>query len=435
MKSKVMILGVMAVILMAGSVFACGPFFDDAYLVRGSGQNFLSMPDGSFQYELEKISGNTKKPQMEKEDEYHALRDKTASADIDDLKEAMKSSHAPELQKAKAIDVYEERRSKITEYLKAYIPINPWRWYGDQFRSPEKGAIGWKLSKGSESELTRLIPKEFLLYMDGAIAYHNEDLKGAIKKWQELLSLPKDQCKYRSVWASFMVGKAYLYMHNNKESIPYFEMARKLAAEEYKDSLNLAQESYGWQALAEFELGQYAASMNHYLPRVDTISLDLVCTKVASINDTEFENVVKDDIARRILIGWVVSQSSYYFYTNNENTDYIKIATRLLQVIEKDKLNIPLESADRIAWMFYNLGDFQKADKWLNVPQEKSALSEWLRAKLLIRNGELDKAIEKINSLKYAFEKNAEWKIFSPWNEQSVDRVLNTEQVRQVLKR
>lgn len=427
MKSKIIAFGFLVAFLMSNKVFACGPFFDDAYLVRGSEQEFLSMPEGSFKYELEKISGNTKGPQIKEDAEYHVLRVKTANADVNDLKEAIKPSPALEWQKAKAIQAYEERRSKITEYLKTYIPIDPWKRYGDQFRNPDKRAIGRKIAKDQDSPLMRLVPEEFLMYLDGAIAYHNEDLQAAINKWQELLNLPKDKRQYKSVWASFMIGKAYLYMHKNKESIPYFEMTRKLASEGYKDSLNLAQESYGWQALAEFELGQYAACMKHYLPQVDTMSLDLVCEKIASLSDAEFENVTKDDIARRILIGWVVSHASYYFYSNDQNEYYIQIATRLLRVIEKNKLNTPLESADRIAWMFYNLGDFQKADKWLKISQEKSALSQWLRVKLLIRDGELDKAIEKMSSLKHAFEKNAEWKMFGATDKKDTDRLLNTE--------
>jgi len=427
MKSKIVGFGVLALFVMSSKVLACGPFFDEAYLVRGSEKEFLSMPEGSFKYELEKISGNTKLPQIKEDAEYFALRAKTASADVDDLKEAMKSSGSPELQKQEAIKAYEERRTSITEYLNTNTTTNPGKWFGDQFRSTEKKANSLKIAEDRKSESLRLIPEEFILYMDGAVAYHNEDFQAAIKKWQELLKLPKEKRKYRSVWASFMIGKAYLYMHKNKESIPYFEMSRKLMNEGYRDSLNLAQESYGWQALAELELGQYAACIKHYLPQVDTVSLNQVCKKIADLSDAEFESVANDDIARRVLIGWVVSHVSYYSYSNDENTDYIQIATRLLKVIEKNKLSTPLESADRIAWMFYNLGDFQKADKWLKTSKEKSALSQWLRVKLLVRDGELDKAIEKMSSLKYVFEKNAEWRMFGTEDKNDTERILNTE--------
>ena len=82
MKSKIMVLVLAVMVLMAGNVFACGPFFDEAYLVRGSEQEFLSMPEGDFQYELEKISGNTKKPQPKEKPEYDAIKTKTADVAV-----------------------------------------------------------------------------------------------------------------------------------------------------------------------------------------------------------------------------------------------------------------------------------------------------------------------------------------------------------------
>ncbi len=161
----------------------------------------------------------------------------------------------------------------------------------------------------------RLVPKEFILYSEGAVAYHNNDFDAAIKKWKELLGLPEDQRKYRSVWSAFMIGKVYLSLEKDKEAIPYFEMARKLAAEGYKDSLNLAQESYGWQALAEYETGKYAVSINHYLKNIDVVSMYRVCRTIADLGESDFENVVKDETVLRVLVGWVVSHSSYYFYS------------------------------------------------------------------------------------------------------------------------
>ena len=145
MKSKVTVLGLAVIVFISGSALACGPFFDDAYLVRGSEQEFLSMPEGDFKYELEKISG--KKGQPSSNDkitwgntkaEYDTLRTRTADADISDLKEALGLVVMSEKQKERAITAYTELRSEITEYLRGYVPTNPWIWYGDQFRSEKR---------------------------------------------------------------------------------------------------------------------------------------------------------------------------------------------------------------------------------------------------------------------------------------------------------
>jgi hypothetical protein len=138
MKSKAMVLGLVAVVLMAGNALACGPFFDDAYLVRGSEQEFLSMPEGSFQYELEKISG-IKKDRPKREDmDYDAIRQKTADVDVTDLKDALRNSEVPEDQKDKALSAYTSKRARITDHLKNDKVVN-WNWYGDHFRSHERG--------------------------------------------------------------------------------------------------------------------------------------------------------------------------------------------------------------------------------------------------------------------------------------------------------
>ena len=68
--------------MVTGLAFACGPWFDDAYLVRGSEDQFLSIPEGHFLYELERIVGY-KKPEQKEIDEI----DHTADRDIMDLED------------------------------------------------------------------------------------------------------------------------------------------------------------------------------------------------------------------------------------------------------------------------------------------------------------------------------------------------------------
>jgi hypothetical protein len=434
MRSKAVLVCAGVILLATGIAEACGPFFDDAYLVRGSEQEFLSMPEGDFQYELEKISGKKSQPQAhEKADgdtpglEYDVMRTKTADADINDLKEAMKLSKAPDQQKEDVVRAYSERRSKITEYLRNNIPASAWTWYGDQFRNPEKNSVKLKMSANSNGAAINLIPREFVLYSEAAVDYHNNRYTVAIKKWQELLGLPQDQRKYKSVWAAFMIGKSYLNMCKAKESIQYFEMTRVLASEGYKDSLGLAEESYGWQALAEYETCQYSAAIKHYLKRMDKQSLYCVCKAVADLNDRAFDEVVKDETALKVLIGWTVSHSSYYYYSNDDNCDYIRIAKRLTSTIEKKGLTVPADNADRIAWMLYNLGEFKKADTWLGVSKENSALAQWLRAKLLIREGRVDEALKIMRQLKHAFAKDEEFGRFYGKVGEDVERKINTE--------
>jgi hypothetical protein len=119
-----------------------------------------------------------------------------------------------------------------------------------------------------------------------------------------------------------MIGKAYLSMRKNKEAIAYFEKTREYAKEGYKDSLNLAFSSYGWQALAEKELGAVVSAMHHYFEQLDALSLSFVCRNVFTTDKELFETVVKDNLCRNILVAWLVSRPMGYMnyaYTEGYN--------------------------------------------------------------------------------------------------------------------
>src|SRR5690606_13763662 len=107
------------------------------------------------------------------------------------------------------------------------------------------------------------IPREFAIYAEGASKYHAGEYDAAITKWKELLALPADQRKYKSVWAAFMIGRA-LRDTDATQANASFEQARALANEGYADPLALSGESYGWQGFIANSAGDIAAALEHY---------------------------------------------------------------------------------------------------------------------------------------------------------------------------
>src|SRR6185436_9913702 len=51
-----------------------------------------------------------------------------------------------------------------------------------------------------------------------------------------------------------------------------------------------------------------------------------------------------------------------------------------------------VEGADRIAWAAYQGGDFAAARQWLDRAPADSSVARWIRAKLLLRDGQLAEA-------------------------------------------
>ena len=382
---RVFILVAVFLLMATGLTFACGPWFDGAYLVRGSKEQFLSMPEGYFLYELERIVGH-KKVKREDGDQ----KKNTADKDILDLKEFLRNTNLSVGEKQKVLASYSYARTSLL--------------FSDE------------------------IPEEFVLYTKGAIAYHENDFKKSIMLWKELLDLPENKRKYKTVWASYMIGKSYLSTRKLQEAIEYFQKTRDYADKGYKDSLDLSDESYGWQALAEYKLRDYASSIHHYLKQLDVVSLSWLCGKIFALDDYSFEKIINDDISRKVLIAWAVSRSprTYWHKTIDSNPKQ-NIYNKLLKAVSKMEKQNNINNADRIAWVFYNHGDFINTEKWIRLSDKESPLAQWIKSKLFLRQGKTVEAIEILNGLIVLFNKNQEWNMFYKNDKDNITRTIYAE--------
>jgi hypothetical protein len=412
----------LSLLLFGYTVLACGPDFDHAYLVRGTETSFLATPEGNFLFELENISGKKK---HEPSDDKEPLEN-TAAADINDLEEALIKANILEKPRQDAIRSYKDARLKILDYFNDYPIYTEYEWYGGTFRHHER-LIGAKKRRplNISLNLDSTIPEEFRLYIEGAVAYYNYDFNNAIELWIKILSLPADERQYRSVWASFMIGKSYISIRNQKQAIIYFIQTRNLANQGFKDSLNLSDESYGWQALAELELKDYKSAIKNYLQALDANSISWIFSDILQLDNKTLKDMVKDDIARQVLASWIISHTWDSFSYGKNETIENTIAYRFLKAIEDAKIKGPIKGADRIAWVYYDIGDFVSAKEWLVLSKNNTALSKWINIKLLLRDGKIDESIKALQSMVESFEVNDEWSLFYYKNKQDIVREIN----------
>jgi len=401
-------------LVMTVSVWACGPNFDDAYLIRGTSDQFFSLPEGNFHDELKRIS--KEEPEIQHAREGTAF-EHTVDSDINDLEIALHDLMMPLDPKEKIISAYRAIRKRIQQFINDNPVESNLNWYGGRFRSFERHPFLNTSAIDQPFEFPPKLPQEFILYTQGALAYYKNDFNAAITKWKTLLSLPGKERSYKSVWAAFMIGKAYLSLRKYPEAISYFEMTRQLRNVTscifsanyaggppqlgpcFYDSLNLNEESYGWQALAELESGNYVSSIHHYLPQLDENSLSWICHRILELDETHLEKIFQDKISRNVLLAWMVSRSDF-------DSAIFEQDHHLIEVLEKLEMKDPLDNADHMAWMFYNFGQMEDAKRWLKLSKEKTPLAQWISAKILLRDGKLDAGLKKLAQVARYFEQH-----------------------------
>jgi hypothetical protein len=255
---------------------------------------------------------------------------------------------------------------------------------------------------------------EFADYERGAEAFRRQEYDEAAKAWLSLLARPATERHYRSVWASFMLGKTAL-RQKQPEAVKWLQMTRTLAKEGFADSLGLAADSYGWEAKSELESGNLENAARLYLTQLALgddsaiVSLKEVVGGQAGFppmlaegateeqrqkheeelrlrEEAGLARAARDPLLRRITSAHVLATSSgplVGFY--EEKPTY---SQRWLNAVEAAKLK-DVEDADQLGWVAYTAGDYQAAERWLKLFSAETATSLWLKSKLLRRQGKL----------------------------------------------
>jgi hypothetical protein len=263
------------------------------------------------------------------------------------------------------------------------------------------------------------VNSEFADYHRGALFFARKKYEDAIGAWQELLNRPVDERYHRTIWATFMAGKAALKLSKNASAIRHFEQTRQLAKKNiFADSLGLAAESYGWEARAEWKSGHLERAAELYLTQLAMGDESAVISLKALIPDreseertlyhkeisddqalAELESAAKSPLLRKLITVHILADESQQVFwgskvSNREGrSKHDKRSLRWLNVVEKSAPS-KLEDAEYLGWMAYTSGQYQEANRWLKLADPNSARSLWLKSKLLRRNGKNHEAAE-----------------------------------------
>jgi len=129
------------------------------------------------------------------------------------------------------------------------------------------------------------LPTDLRAYVAGAIDFTRDLQDEAAARFEQVLALPPDQAKLRSVWAAYMLGRihaakandaashATVFQHERAAAAKAFELARTRAVDGASDTQGLAVASFGEEARLYLydDGGQYSWGDLHGVAAQDVV--------------------------------------------------------------------------------------------------------------------------------------------------------------------
>ncbi len=391
-----------------GTAHATGYYGPDSYLDRG-GENVVASPEFYWDLEVKRIARDFRAPEKLQpaprviDDETNgreARKAATAKADVADFAVALREGRLKPSDAARATAQHEAARALIAATDPESTTLLP-EEFESEFADYHRGAFAWR--RGPE---------------------HWEEARAA---WTKLLARPAEERRYRTVWATFMLGKLAL-KKLDPEASAIFQRTRVLAREGFVDSLGLAAESYGWEARSEWKQGHPEKAAPLFLTQLAlgdegaVVSLKALVPDRAPIGGmlnygpeqeersawTEEQKraqaekeraalqvAARDPLLRRLVTAHLLATSTAQTYWGDDSGTSAARSKHWLAEIRDAKLG-KIADAEYLGWAAYKAGEYQEAERWLGLADAPSAAAHWLRAKLQRRAGKIAEAAQSM---------------------------------------
>jgi hypothetical protein len=362
-----------------------------------SESSFLESPPGEVKLEFARIGPRQDRPIFPAvESRMMTPYEQSAHVDVKELCEVLAAEGADDDTIFVLASAYAKARRQIVEYAESRAP---YLW-------------GRKPAGPPTAPAPEGIPLEFSLYLRGALAYANQDEDGARECWLKVLELPPGQRRHRSVWAMYMLGRCPPDSVTDDWPFGCYRRCRELAAEGYSDRLGLAEASYGWEARLHFDAARDAQAIDMYLTQVAcgdegaADSLAIVAQTVFAAGGARLDAVAESPAAVGVLSTFVGADGGPF--RDAPKADAVRPWLQRLSPAREDLKPV----AAHIAWAAYAAEDFSTAQRWLNIAGRTDARAEWVRSRLLIRNGQLGAAVTALQNAAAIYDRRPtdQWK-------------------------
>ncbi len=256
----------------------------------------------------------------------------------------------------------------------------------------------WLQSGGDAAySLGQDLPPAIRLYTAGAVSFLHGNKEAARTYFQKILDLPEPERKTREVWARFMLGRIAVQQSNQPEAAAQFEAVRALVRSGEPDQLGLAVTSFGEQARGAWQQGAVAKAVELYARQAsygsESAANSLVMIAGRILDDPNLlDQAVQDSTARRLLFICLNENSARRFFVDPD-PHYLggPKVDRLVAALQSHGLT-RVEGAGLLASAAYSQGRFDIAQKLSAL--EDVAISFWVQAKLALRRGDREAALQ-----------------------------------------
>ncbi|PKO18907.1 hypothetical protein CVU37_05925 [candidate division BRC1 bacterium HGW-BRC1-1] len=401
-----------AIALAQSTTHACGPWYPTSYLVDGREDRVALMPEGRFDVEAARIIGVRVPPGGVASEP--SGWDQTLDQDLQDLSEALGTTATAELMEQYAAMRRKMKESTTKPESESFFP--------DRLITK---AVTPEFDITLYDDLLAQLPREFELYARGAAAYHDGNTTSAVGNWEALLDLPAEQRHFRSTWAAFMIGKAYLASDPDR-AVSWLEKSRALRDDGFADTLDLSSSSLGWQAQAEKKQSAFVEALTHYTQiaqqkagdEKDLVSLRWTCHVAFQNLDSAdaLKPLAQDPLTRQLMTAWIVCCA-----TGSYPVEWAPLP-RWEETVRAASDDIDTTTADYLAWGTYRQGRFDDAKKWLAATDDRGTIGKWVRTKVLLRDGRVDDALTLLQEIVPLLPTDERWE--SVDDSDSVDEVI-----------
>jgi len=395
--------------LSAENIDATGYFGPSVYLDQG-GKNVAATPEFYWELEVKRLAREFRPTEKlvrpigkegTEQDARVIERQDTAEADRADFADAIQTGRIKPPEAEKAIQQNDAARAVIE-----------------------------KTTNTAAQSLPEEFDSEFSDYHRAAFAFRcgQEHWPEAGQLWEDLLKRPEEQRHYRTVWATFMIGKTAL-KRGDPIAPQWFQRTRELAQTGFGDSLGMAADSYGWEGRSEWKQGHVGAAARLFLTQLAMGDESAIVSLKALIPDRkpiegflnygaepderskwtiqqkeeqekqEISNLrvaAQDPLLRRLVTAHILATaSSADFYAPDVINASSRRCARWLEILQQTKLD-QIEDAEYFGWVAYNDGDYTAAAHWLDLSSGETPAACWLRAKLQLRAGKLAEAAKSM---------------------------------------
>jgi len=226
--------------------------------------------------------------------------------------------------------------------------------------------------------------REFVLYLEGARAMYNNPNLEEPESWKELLTLPAEERRYRTVWVEYMLGNLAAHHNHPSKALEHYIACQKAVKEGYIDTLGLAHASFKHAYLTQTDivlrLKEGIRSVAYYTYTHDQKNVKLCFEHLMKNFGKYLEKpspLWNDSLLFEALLISTETKKIFWFIR--------KITPSKEEILKQLKKLPKLKTTARIAWYLYQQGEIELTKKYLKHTDPEDPLVIWVRFRLAQR--------------------------------------------------